>query len=64
MVSALLSNVLRKISAILVTCDPPNILNGSTAALQRDALNGNPALVLGSSDSQIFHVGMKESRDV
>ena len=63
-VSAPPRTILGKISAILAACDLPDILDSSATALQRHALNGNPTLVLRSGNSQVFHVGVKESCDV
>ena len=64
MISAPLSTIFGKISAILAARDPPDILNGSATAFQRDALNGNPTFVLRSGDSQVFHVRVKEPGNV
>lgn len=64
MVSAPLSAILREISAVLVACNPPDVLNSSITTFERDALNGNPTFVLRSSDSQVFDIGVKESCNV
>lgn len=64
MVSAPLGAILREISAVLAACGLPDILDGSAATFQRNALNGDPAFVLRSSNSQVLDVGMKESCDV
>lgn len=50
MISASFSTIFGKISAILAACDPPDILNSPTTALQRDALNSDPAFVLRSGN--------------
>jgi len=64
MVSTPFGAILRKISAILAARDLPDILDGFVTTLQRDALNGDPTLVLRSSNSEVFHVDVKESCDV
>lgn len=64
MIPAPLGTIFGKISAILVAGDPPDILDGSVAAFERDALDSNPTLVLRSGNSQISHVGVKKSCNV
>jgi len=64
MISAPPSTILGKISAILATRDPPDILDCSVATLQGDALNSDPTFVFRSGNPQVFHVCVKKSGDV
>ena len=64
MITATLSTILGNISAILVACDPPDVLNRSATAFQRDALNSNPTFVFCSGNPQVSHVCVKEPGDV
>jgi hypothetical protein len=63
-ISAPLCAILGKVSAILAACDPPDIFNGSTTTLQRNALNSNPTFIFRSGNPQVFHIGAKKSGNV